>query len=140
MSKLIIENKIENLERVLDFVEQFALSIKLEDDTTFDIKLAVDEAVSNIVRHGYNDNERHFIEIVLKQSDDEINITVTDDAKEFNMLDFTVVNIDQPIEERKPGGLGIFLIKETMDEIKWQRKEGKNILSLTKKILKQENK
>lgn len=140
MSKLIIENKIENLERVLDFVEQFALSIKLEDDTTFDIKLAVDEAVSNIVRHGYNDNERHFIEIVLKQSDDEINITVIDDAKEFNMLDFTVVNIDQPIEERKPGGLGIFLIKETMDEIKWQRNEGKNILSLTKKILKQENK
>ncbi|MBX3006405.1 MAG: ATP-binding protein [Melioribacteraceae bacterium] len=140
MSKLIIENKSENLERVLDFVEQFALSINLEDNITYDIKLAVDEAVSNIVRHGYVDNENHLIEIELNQKDDEINITIIDDAQEFNLLDYEVVNFDKPIDERSPGGLGIFLIKETMDQIKWQRKEGKNILSLTKNILKQENK
>ncbi|MDP3443558.1 MAG: ATP-binding protein, partial [Ignavibacteria bacterium] len=113
MSKLILENKIENLERVLDFVEQFALSINLNEEITFDIKLAVDEAVSNIIRHGYNDTEKHYIEIELEPHNHEIIITITDDAKEFNILDYKIASIDVPIEMRKPGGLGIFLIKET---------------------------
>jgi serine/threonine-protein kinase RsbW len=139
MSKLILENKIENLERVLDFVEQFALSINLNEEITFDIKLAVDEAVSNIIRHGYNDIEKHYIEIELEQHYHEIIITITDDAKEFSILDYKIASIDVPIEMRKPGGLGIFLIKETMDNINWQRKEEKNILSLVKKI-ERENK
>jgi serine/threonine-protein kinase RsbW len=139
MSKLILENKIENLERVLDFVEQFALSINLNEEITFDIKLAVDEAVSNIIRHGYNDTEKHYIEIELEPHNHEIIITITDDAKEFNILDYKIASIDVPIEMRKPGGLGIFLIKETMDNINWQRQEGKNILSLVKKI-ERENK
>jgi serine/threonine-protein kinase RsbW len=139
MSKLILENKIENLERVLDFVEQFALSINLNEEITFDIKLAVDEAVSNIIRHGYNDTEKHYIEIELEKHNHEIIITITDDAKEFSILDYKIASIDVPIEMRKPGGLGIFLIKETMDNINWQRQEGKNILSLVKKI-ERENK
>ncbi|MDZ7765754.1 MAG: ATP-binding protein [Melioribacteraceae bacterium] len=134
MKKLSIQNRIENLEKVAEFVELFGEEHGLDSKTSFELNLILDELVTNIINYAYDDEDKHIIEIVLEKSNNTINIQTIDDGEEFNPLKKNEVNVKASLEDRKIGGLGIHIVKQKTDDISYERKEGRNILNLIKKL------
>ena len=128
---LIVESQRENLPLIAEFVEEHLLKLGVSDKEIFEVGLAVDEACSNIILHGCGDGDGT-IEIELAVSQDRIAVTLTDNCRPFNPLTVEPPDLCDDIERRKVGGLGVFLIKKTMDEVGYEYRDGKNILFIAK--------
>lgn len=134
MAKLSIENKIENLNKLAEFIENFGEEHELSPKNIFELNLILDELITNIISYAYEDDSDHIIELDINKEKDELKIQVIDDGKEFNPLEKEEVKLDEDLDERKIGGLGIHIVKEKTDEIKYKRESNKNILMLKKKL------
>jgi len=127
-------NQISELDRLAGIIENLSAEFQLNDKTTYSINLALDELVTNIISYGYEDTKEHIITIIFEYDDSALNITLIDDGKSFNPLNQPPPKTDIPLEERKIGGFGIHFVKKTMDAVSYERNNGNNILTITKKI------
>ena len=96
--------------------------------------LAIEELVTNCIKHGYDDKGEHIIEITLKLSANELVLTVTDDGHWFNPLELPEPDTNLPLEDRPIGGLGIHLLRKMSDRMEYERKGGKNQITLHKSL------
>ncbi len=96
--------------------------------------LAIEELVSNCIKHGYDDKGEHIIEITLKLFANELVLTVTDDGHPFNPLELPEPDTNLPIEDRPIGGLGIHLLRKMSDRMEYERNDGKNQITLRKSL------
>lgn len=128
-----LENKLSELKRLCRQVEAFAQKQALSPKDIFEIHLCMEEHFTNIISHGYTDSETHWIEITLSVEDEKFTVRIEDDGIAFNPTKIVAPNFQCPLEERKIGGLGIFLTKHFMDTMAYQRRNNKNILVMTKK-------
>ena len=115
-------------------LKKFCAENGLPDKILFDLNLSLDELVTNIISYGFDDTEEHDINITIEKIDDGVEIKLVDDGAEFNPLNEHDPKIGAALEEMEVGGLGIYFVKNKMDEIHYERQLGKNILKL-KKIL-----
>ena len=133
--RLVINNRVEEMAQLEPFIEEVSEHFGIAPETVFQLNLALDEALANSVNYAYSNGSKG--EIVLEASKEDGNVVFRlidegvpfDPTKESNEPDVTSVAEDRPV-----GGLGIFLIKQMMDEISYERKDGKNILKMTKKL------
>jgi serine/threonine-protein kinase RsbW len=102
------------------------------DEEILDTQLAVEEAIANVIMHGYT-GETGKIVITCRTSRGLAEIQIEDTAPPFNPLSLPKPVLTGDLEDRKIGGLGVFLIREVMDDIIYHREAGKNILVLVKK-------
>ena len=123
---LYIKNELEQLTRLYAFLEQQAGVYKLEELQSMQIKLALEEAVTNVILYAYPDK---------KDQDKRLTIVITDTGLDFNPLERQEPDLTLSLEERPVGGLGIYLVKQLMTEVTYKRSAGKNILTMTKDIL-----
>jgi len=110
-------------------LEGFLEKNHLSSENQFQIQLALEEAVANIIEHGRVEGQIH---IQCHYDKEKIRIQIEDQG-----IPFDPTNIKQPdtvsrLEERKPGGLGIYFIKKYMDEVDYQYQDHKNVLTLVK--------
>jgi len=105
---------------------------RFSNEAILDTQLAVEEAITNIIIHGYRVTGGK-IEISFISDSNRVEIQIADSAPRFDPLSVPEPNLDRPLEERSIGGLGIFLIRQVMDEVTYQYRDGKNILALVKK-------
>lgn len=98
------------------------------------INLVLEEAVSNIILYGFPNQENQTIDIHLTQEDSDLSIRIEDRGIPFDPTAAESPDIHLAPEDRPVGGLGIFLIAKLMDEVAYERKDGKNTLNLKKKI------
>lgn len=117
-------------------VEDFGAAMGLPPKVIFHLTLCLDELVTNIIDYGYADYDEHPIDVTLHLDDDMLTIRVEDDAQPFNIFEAPEPELDKPLEERERpvGGMGVHLVKNMVDHIDYERKDGRNILTLTKKI------
>ena len=130
MKELLIEAKLENLDRVLDFISDFIQDYPIK--TQNQINIAIDEVFSNIARYAYphdTDEATVRIEVEVKE---EITITFEDNGIAYDPLAKQDPDTELSTEEREIGGLGIFLVKKLMDDVEYKRIGDKNILILKK--------
>lgn len=127
---LTITNKKEELAKLPEFVE----SLGLDEKTQFNIALALDEAVTNVVLYAYDTPGTGKIDIDALLSKDEVVIRISDSGKPFDPTAAADPDISLPGDQRPIGGLGIFLVRKLMDAVRYRREEGKNILRLIKKL------
>ena len=131
VNELIIEATTENMDAVLDFVnERIADSpSKIQNQ----IGIAVDEIFSNIARYAYHPETGGAT--VRVTVDENITIEFEDSGTPYNPL--TEENPDTTLsaEEREPGGLGIFMVKNLMDSVEYRREGSKNILTIRKSLI-----
>jgi sigma-B regulation protein RsbU (phosphoserine phosphatase) len=107
----------------------------VDHKTTYKIELALDELLTNVASYAYDNNDGVVeVEYEIKEDPKTICISIIDEGKEFDPLASEDPDITLPSEERVVGGLGIFLVKNIMDEIKYQRINNKNVLKMKKKI------
>lgn len=131
--ELTLDARLDDLATIREFVESACKSYNIDSEVISDITLSVDEAVTNIIEHGYNGGPGPLeIEIELQGSDAVIQIR--DSASVFNPLGHKDVDLDSPLQKLNPGGYGIFLIQKIMDEVEHLiSPNGGNILRLVKK-------
>ena len=124
---------LSNLKNIRLFVTNFLNDYELEIKLVNNIKLAVDESVSNIIKHGYKgEDENNKIEIKLELIKKKLSIHLFDNGTPVNQKNIQPRNL----KDIKPGGLGSYFINEIMDEVKWETKskDWVNHLILIKKI------
>lgn len=102
--------------------------------TLYAIHLVCEELVMNVVSYAYSEAEKGWLNVDICKMDDMLAITFMDGGVAFNPLEQEQPDITLPLEERKIGGLGIFLTQQMMDEVTYQRENNQNILTIKKKI------
>jgi len=130
----VIENQIEELSSLAEKIDDLAEEWEFSPGLAMNLNLVIEEAVSNIIFYAFKDKQKHDIEITVSLENKRLNIKITDDGIPFNPLTQEQPDINLPTEERPVGGLGIFLISQIMDEMKYDRNKNENILTLTKSI------
>lgn len=135
MKELITKAKTENADKVVEFVnaELEALNCPMKAQTQIDI--AIDEIFSNIANYAYNPEIGEAkVKIDVTENPVSVIITFIDNGKPYNPLKNADPNTTAKLEERDVGGLGIFMVKKTMDAVEYEFKDGQNILKIKKNI------
>ena len=130
-----IVNELSEIERVQTQLEQFGSKHNLDPGFIYKINLALDELITNTISYGFEDDKKHYINIIVTLVEKKLLATIEDDGKYFNPLEVPTPELDQSIEERKIGGLGIYLTRQFTDELSYKRENGKNVISFTKEII-----
>ena len=131
---IILANDISEISKLNGFIEEIGEEFSLPLDVVFNLNLVLEEAVVNVINYAYPKEEHEEIYVSAKLNDGSIIFVVTDTGKEFDPTMAPEADITLSAEEREIGGLGIFLIRQLMNEVKYERIDGKNILTLEKKL------
>jgi serine/threonine-protein kinase RsbW len=131
---LFVENQIDELTRVAAFIEELGEEWGFPLQLVISLNLVLEEALTNIILYGFEDESKHSIEVNFRKSADDLTITIIDDGKEYDPTLKEDPDIMLPVEERPVGGLGIFLIKKIMNSVEYRRIENKNYLILIKSL------
>ncbi|MBI3232785.1 MAG: ATP-binding protein [Bacteroidetes bacterium] len=129
-----ITNQRPEIARLSGILEEFMDSHDVPMNVSFAIDLAMDELLTNIITYGFPEDGYHEIDIDFELSDEEIAVKITDDGIPFNPLEQEDADTTLSIDEREIGGLGIHLVKKTMNSMEYQRSGNKNVLTLKKSI------
>jgi serine/threonine-protein kinase RsbW len=133
--EITVLNKLENLPVIAKFVNDSLQKFGMEEGKIFDMNVAVDEACTNIIQHAYSPDEEGKIEIRCKVvNENKCAVSIKDQGKPFDQSALGPVDTTSPLEERKPGGLGLFFIRELVDEIYYEYKGGFEILTMVKSL------
>ncbi len=133
MRTAIFSAKFENLDEMREFAGQAAQDAGLNDEQVYAVKLAVDEACTNIIEHAYGAEKGGDIECTCSADQACIRIMLRDHGTPFDPTLAPNPDLTLDLEERPIGGLGVFLIKTLMDEIHYETLgESGNLLTLVK--------
>jgi anti-anti-sigma factor len=131
---IAIKNRLSELERVGHAVEEFGQRLGLPANVTFELSLAVDEVVTNIISYAYDDGREHKVVIRLEEQSGDIIVEIEDDGRPFNPLTVPEPRVDLPLEERPIGGLGMHLVRKVTDAVEYHRRGNRNLLVMRKKL------
>jgi anti-sigma regulatory factor (Ser/Thr protein kinase) len=126
-------NRLSELGRIMTAVEEFGAQNGLSGEVIYALNLAVEELFTNTVSYGYADKGAHTIDIRLDADAAGVQLEIEDDAREFDPLKAPTPDTSKPLEERPIGGLGIHLVRQTMNEVRYDRRGNRNIVTLRKK-------
>lgn len=127
-----IESDIHAIPRVSLVLDQIMRASGFAEEEILDTQLAVEEAITNVIVHGYAKGPGTIV-ISCHTTRELAEIQIEDSAPPFNPLSIPEPDITTDIEERRIGGLGVFLIRQVMDEFSYRYENGKNILTLVKR-------
>jgi anti-anti-sigma factor len=122
--KLAMKNELSELKNVSATLAQFLEAHTVPKRAAYAVSLAVDELIVNVMRYAYVDDEVHVIELELLIQGDQVILRIVDDGRPFDPR--TGPSLDLHAEERQVGGLGLLLVLDMVDVLKYQRLEEKN--------------
>ena len=131
---LHIRNDVAEVQRASQAVTGLLESQSLDPHFVHTVNLGLEEAITNVLKYGYDDEQQHQIEITLRLTESELQMVVADDGHEFNPLQQAEPDTGKPLEEREPGGLGIFFLRKLFDEVQYRREAQRNLLTLRKRL------
>ena len=135
MKELTIAATVENIEVVTDFVNQQLEELACPMKAQMQINIAIDELFSNIAHYSYNPEiGQATVRVEVMENPLAVSITFIDNGVPYDPLSKENPDLTLSAEERQIGGLGIYMVKESMDEITYEYKDGQNILSIKKCI------
>ena len=131
---IILANDISEISRLNEFIEEIGNEFSLAPDVIFNLTLVLEEAVVNVINYAYPKEEHEYIYLSARMHEGSIVLVLTDTGKEFDPTAAPEADVTLSAEDRQIGGLGIFLIRQIMNEVKYERIEGENVLTLEKKL------
>lgn len=132
--KLLIKNKLTEIDRVFEFIEACGEELKLSPALVMNLNLVLEEVVVNIISYAYTNQEEQEIVLDLENKTNRLILTISDNGIFFNPLQIKNPDTTLSIDERPVGGLGFFLVRKIMDKIDYQRINACNVLTLEKLI------
>lgn len=135
MKELTIAATVDNIETVTSFVNEQLEALDCPMKAQIQINIAIDELFGNIAHYAYNpDVGSATVQVEVAEEPLAVVITFIDGGVPYDPLSSIEPDITLSAEERNMGGLGIYMVKKSMDEIVYEYKDGKNILSIKKKL------
>jgi serine/threonine-protein kinase RsbW len=126
--------ELESLSVFRQFISDRCSRHNVPDETVFDLKLAVDEACTNIITHGYKGMDPGSIILSFRIEPDRILVSITDFGHVFEPVESPKPDVEAALADQELGGLGLYLIYQTMDNIDYQPSKDGNTLTFTKFI------
>lgn len=128
---------LESLKDFREFIKEHCADLPgVTDEILYDLQLAVDEACTNIITHGYADMDPGSVILDLQVQPDKLTLFLTDFGHSFEPGNAPLPDVDSSIEERELGGFGLFFIQQSMDDMDYQVTEDGNKMILTKYLRK----
>jgi len=131
---LILHNDIQQIPQLAEFIETIAEEIELDQGLAMSLNLALEEAVTNVILYAYPEGSDGLVDIEAILSKDKLRFIISDSGMEFDPTAAPEADVTLGVEDRPIGGLGIYLVRKIMDTVSYERADGKNILSMTKKL------
>jgi serine/threonine-protein kinase RsbW len=110
-----------------------AASGRVPSDALRSVQVALDEVLSNIVQHAYRGRGEGCIQIAFRLAEGDLEVKIQDDAPPFDPLAAAVPDLTAGLADRRIGGLGILLTRRLMDDVRYERTDGGNRLTLRKR-------
>jgi anti-sigma regulatory factor (Ser/Thr protein kinase) len=131
---LKIKNDIGEIAVLRDKIGDFCRAKGVSERFVNNVKLAMDEILTNVISYAFKDRDTH--EIIIRAGFENIflHIEIEDDGWQFNPLGLPEPDIQKPLEDRQIGGLGVYLVRKLMDGVEYRRENEKNILVMKKSI------
>ena len=131
---ITLTNDIQQVPQLADFVDMVCEEVGMDMAIAIQMNLAMEEAVVNVMDYAYPAGTVGDVTIEAESEDDQLQFTIIDSGTPFDPTAKEEVDTTLSAEERPIGGLGIHLVRQLMDSINYERIDGKNILTLRKKI------
>jgi serine/threonine-protein kinase RsbW len=119
------------IEQAAAALDGFRAAHGLDETAAWPLQVALDEILSNIIRHARPGLMASGIDIAIDRLGDAVEMIVTDDGPAFDPLQLPEPDVTAPLENRRPGGLGVHLVRKLMDRVEYVRTEGRNRLTMT---------
>lgn len=132
--EFILLNRQLEIARLQDELEKFATCHQFPKRAWHEVQLALEEQLTNVVRYAYSDDREHRIKVRVAFRPPEIRIEVEDDGCPFNPLQHPAPDLSLPINQRPIGGLGIHMIRKSLDALEYRRENDRNILVMIKRV------
>ncbi len=128
--RLTIRNELGELARVNELTVSLLERSGVADRKAFLTRLALEELLSNVIRHGYDDPGAHEISVCLRVVDGSVELEIADDGKAFDPRSAPQVDVLTPLGDRPVGGLGLHLLRRMIGDIRYERDGGQNRVRL----------
>lgn len=122
-----------HLVEIRDFIQEVGEKVQIPGKVLANTKLAVDEACTNVVKHGYK-GRSGFIEVVVTGNLREFSIEIRDQGESFDLRNVKSPDLKMYVETRRRGGLGVFIMNQLMDEVSYRVADAGNILLMSKRL------
>ena len=130
----ILLNRRPEIARLQEQLEEMGGRHGLPPRILHDVQLAVEEHLTNILKHGFDEQSDHPIRVRVSGKGTELRVEIEDEGRPFDPLKHPAPELSQPLEMRPVGGLGIYMMRKLMDRIEYHREGGKNLLVMIKEI------
>ena len=128
---LTLKNNLSELARITEEIGSHGESRGWPSKWVMNLDLSLDELITNTINYSYQDTGEHEIRITLTEADGSLVVVLEDDGVEFDpFTDAPDPDLDSDVEERPIGGLGVYFVKTLMDEVAYERFDGRNRITL----------
>lgn len=134
MYSLTLNNQIEEIPSLAAFIEEVCEVAGASASVTMNMNLALEEAVTNVMLYAYPKGEQGTVTITAEVAQGTLTFVITDSGKAFDPTAQAEADVTLGVEERPIGGLGIFLVRQLMDRVGYERKDDCNVLTLVKQL------
>lgn len=131
---LILQNDVQQVPQLAQFVDEICETLEIDMATAMKLNLAIEEAVVNVMDYAYPIGTVGNVNIEVQENNNQLEFIISDSGEPFDPTTKGEIDTTLSAEERSIGGLGIHLVRQIMDSISYEREEGKNILTLRKKL------
>ena len=132
---ITLPNDVQATPELGMFVDEVCENVGFDMSTTLKLNLAIEEAVVNVMNYAYPAGTKGDVDIDAEADDEQLKFIISDSGTPFDPTTKGEVDTTLSAEERGIGGLGIHLIRQIMDTINYERVDGKNVLTLHKKLI-----
>jgi serine/threonine-protein kinase RsbW len=132
--EICIKNHLDDLAKVNQFVEEIGDELGLDMELQMNLNLVMEEMVVNVISYAYPEGVEADIELIAECDGKELKFVLSDRGKEFDPTMSESADMEENPAERDLGGMGIYIVKNIMNEVTYQRLEGKNLLTMKKEI------
>ena len=130
--KVVAEDR--HLAEIRDFVQDAGEKLLIPQKILANTKLAVDEACTNVIKHGYKGESGGFIEIVITGNGRDFSIAIHDTGRGFDLRNVKSPDLKMYVETRRKGGFGVFIMNQLMDEVRYRAGRDGNVLTMVKRL------
>ena len=134
--EVILGNQQTEIPKAHQLLDELAVQVGLSPKAGADLHVALEEHLTNVINYGYAPGQSGRIALRFASSPDALRVEIEDDASPFNPLLAPPVDVHQPLEDRPIGGLGIHLIRQLTDELRYEFRSGHNVLVMVKLLPK----
>jgi anti-sigma regulatory factor (Ser/Thr protein kinase) len=132
--ELTLHNRAPEIRRVHEALDQFAAEHRLPEAGLARLHVALEEHLTNIISYGYRPGQTGIIQIRFTLTASDLRVEIEDDARPYNPLEAPDVDTSVPLEAKPVGGLGVMLIRKSVDKVEYRRAGERNLLVLVKSL------